>query len=161
VTYYDPGSQVATRALQSARDAGLQLDIDILARPVTSVRELRAEVVAFKSEDADAFFYINDAMVRSEAQLIVDTMRDKKIPTMFSFPSVTLQGALAGYGVSLREIGQLSSRYVQKVLAGANPGDLPLESVSRVELALNAKTAHQIGITIPQAVRLSANEIIE
>ena len=147
--------------MKSARDAALQLEIDILARPVTSVHELRAQVAAFKPEDADAFFYINDAMVRSEARLIVDTMRDKKVPTMFSFPGVASEGALAGYGVSLREIGQLSSRYVQQVLTGTSPGDLPVESVSRVELALNAKTAHQIGIAIPQAVRLSANEIIE
>ena len=80
---------------------------------------------------------------------------------MFSFPSIATQGALAGYGVSFRDIGRLSARYVQKVLIGTNPRDLPVESVSRVELALNITTAREIGVTIPQAVRLSASAIVE
>jgi putative ABC transport system substrate-binding protein len=88
-------------------------------------------------------------------------MRDKKVPTMFSFPGIAVQGALAGYGVSLREVGRLSARYVQKVLAGTRPGDLAIESIDRVELVLNGKIADQIGITIPDAVRLSATQIIE
>jgi putative ABC transport system substrate-binding protein len=159
--FYDPGNEAATRALKSAYGAASQLDIGIVEIPVTSIQELRARVAAFKPQDADAFFYINDAMVRSEARLISATMRDKKVPTMFSFPGIAVQGALAGYGVSLRDVGERSSRYVQNVLAGAHPGDLAVESISRVELVLNAKTARQIGITIPEAVRLSATEIVE
>jgi putative ABC transport system substrate-binding protein len=68
---------------------------------------------------------------------------------------------LAGYGVSFREVGRSSARYVQKILTGSNPIDMPVESVSRVELALNIQTARDIGVTIPKAVRLSASEIIE
>lgn len=159
--FYDPNNQAALAALTSAREAARELQLEIVEKQVSSVQDLRAYLTAFRPQDADAFFYINDAMVRSQAQIIIDTMRAKKVPTMFSFPSIAAQGALAGYGVSFRDIGRLSSRYVQKVLTGTNPRDLPVESVSRVELALNINTAREIGVTIPQAVRLSATDVVE
>jgi putative ABC transport system substrate-binding protein len=80
---------------------------------------------------------------------------------MFSWPDFAAKGALAGYGVSFREVGQLSARYLAKILAGANPATLPVESVSTVELAVNLTTAREIGVTIPQSVRLSAAEVIQ
>ncbi len=98
---------------------------------------------------------------RSQADLIIETMRAKRVPTMFSFTSIAERGALAGYGVSFREGGRSSARYLQKILAGTDPRDMPVESVSRVELPLNINTARDIGVTVPQAVRLSASEIIE
>jgi len=58
-------------------------------------------------------------------------------------------------------VGRLSARYVHKILAGADPGDLPVESVDRVELTLNAAAARANGVSIPQAVRLSPSEVIE
>jgi putative ABC transport system substrate-binding protein len=161
VTFYDPGNQFAVAALKSAREAARQLHIEIVERQVTSVQDLRSHLDSFKAQDADAFFYINDAMVRSQAPVIIDTMRAKKVPTMFSFPSIATQGALAGYGISFRDVGRLSARYVQKVLMGTKPEDLPVESISRMELAVNINTAREIGVTIPQAVRLSASEVIE
>ena len=160
-TFYDPNNQAALAALNSAREAARELQVEIVEKQVTSVQDLRAHLTAFKPQDADAFFYINDAMVRSQAQIIIDTMRAKKVPTMFSFPSIAAQGALAGYGVNFRDIGRASARYVQKILKGTNPRDLPVESISRVELALNINTAREIGVAIPQAVRLSATDIIE
>ena len=160
-TFYDPGNPISVAALRSARDAAKQLQVEILETPVASVQDLRAKLSAFKTQDADAFFYINDAMVRSQAQVIVDTMKAKKVPTMFSFPSIAGQGALAGYGVSFREVGRLSARYVQKVLTGTHPRDLPVESVSRVELAVNINTARDLGVTIPPAVRLAASDVVE
>jgi putative tryptophan/tyrosine transport system substrate-binding protein len=95
-TFYDPNNQAAMAALTSAREAARELQVEIVEKQVTSVQDLRAYLTAFKAQDADAFFYINDAMVRSQAQMIIDTMRTKKVPTMFSFPSIAAQGALAG-----------------------------------------------------------------
>lgn len=160
-TLYDPGNPSATASLKSARDAAEQLQFEITATPVASVQEVRAYLAALNTQDADAFLFISDAMVRSQSQIIIDAMTAKKVPTMSLFPSIVAQGALAGYGPSYREVGRSSARYVQKVLTGTSPRDLPVESVSRVELAVNVKTARAIGITIPQSVRLSASEVIE
>jgi ABC-type uncharacterized transport system substrate-binding protein len=90
-TFYDPGNPIAVAALKSARDAARQLQVEIVEARAATVRELRAYLASFKSQDSDAFFYVNDAMIRSQADLIIESMRAKKVPTMFSFPSIAEQ----------------------------------------------------------------------
>ena len=113
-----------------------------------------------KAEDADAYYYTSDAMVTSQAQLINDTARAKKLPTMGYEQSLVAQGALVSYGVSYYEIGRLSAKYVQRVLTGTSPQNLPVESISRLGLAVNLKTARELGLTIPQVVLMRADVVI-
>jgi putative ABC transport system substrate-binding protein len=80
---------------------------------------------------------------------------------MFADPSLAAQGALVSYGVNYHEVGRLSAKYVQRVLTGTSPRNLPVESLSRAALAVNLETARLLGLTIPQAVRLRADEVIE
>jgi putative ABC transport system substrate-binding protein len=93
--------------------------------------------------------------------LVIDTARAKKLPTMFAEQGLAAQGALVGYGVSYFEAGRLSAKYVQRILAGASPRDLPVEAFSRIGLTINLNTAREIGVTIPQAVLLRADEVIQ
>jgi len=69
-------------------------------------------------------------------------------------------GALASYGQNYYEIGQLSAKYVQKVLSGTHPKDLKIETVENIELAINLQTAKQIGVTIPPNVLARAQKVI-
>jgi putative ABC transport system substrate-binding protein len=161
VTFYDPRSEVAVRAANSAREAARQLKIEIVERPVGSVEDLRLGLKALKTQEVDAYFYTQDAMVVSQSQLIIDTARSKKLPTMFGEVSAVAQGALVSYGVSYYEVGRLSAKYVQRVLTGTSPQNLPVESLSRPGLALNLKTARELGVTIPQSVLFRADKIIE
>ena len=161
VTFYDPSNELALADTKSAREAAGQLKIEIVERQVASVEELRLGMKALKAQEADAFFFINDAMVTSQAQFIIDTARAKKLPTVFSEPDLVAKGALAGYGVGYYEMGRLSAKYVQRVLTGTSPQNLPVESLSRVELVVNLKTARAIGVTIPQVVLLRADKVIE
>ena len=161
VTFYDPSNEVALRAAKSAREAARELKIELVERHVASVDELRRGLIALKAQDADAYFHSNDAMVTSQSQFIIDTARAKKLPTMFGQASLAAQGALAAYGVSYHEVGRLSAKYVQRVVSGTSPRNLPVESLSRVGLAVNLKTAREVGVTIPQAVLLRADEVIQ
>src|SRR5438552_6741995 len=161
VTFYDSGNEVALAAAKSGREAARQLKLDVVERPVASVEELRLALMALKAEDADAYYYTSDAMVTSQAQLINDTARAKKLPTMGYEQSLVAQGALVSYGVNYYEVGRLSSKYVHRVLTGTNPRDLPVESLSRVGLAVNLKTAQELGLMIPQAVLMSADVVIQ
>jgi putative ABC transport system substrate-binding protein len=161
VTFYDPSNATAAAAAKSAAEAARRLDVEIVERHVASVEKLRIGFLALRAEDADAYFYINDAMVTSQAQFIIDTARAKKLPTMFPWPSLVAQGSLAGYGVDYREAGRMLGKYVQRVLTGSSPKDLPVESLSRVRLVVNLKTARDIGVRIPEAVLLRADEVIE
>jgi putative tryptophan/tyrosine transport system substrate-binding protein len=161
VIFYDPSNVSAAPAAKAAREAARQLKIEVVEHRVASVEELRLGLTALKSQDADAYFYINDAMVLSQAQFIIDAAKAIKLPTMFGEQSLARQGALVGYGASYHEVGRLSAKYVQQILTGVSPRSLPVESLSRVGLAINLKTAREIGITIPQAVRLRADEVIQ
>ena len=161
VTFYDPNNDVALEASKSARQAGRQLEIEIVERHVASVEELRVGLKALKTQDADAYFFTPDGMVASQAQLIIDTAAAKKLPTMFHEPSLVAQGALVSYGVSYYEVGRLSAKYAKQVLTGTSPQNLPVESFSRVGLVVNLKTARELGLTIPQSVLLRADEIIQ
>jgi putative ABC transport system substrate-binding protein len=81
--------------------------------------------------------------------------------TMFSESGLAAQGALGSCGVSYNEIGRLSAKYVQRVLAGTSPRNLPVESLSRLELALKLKTARELGVTIRPSVLFRADKVIE
>ena len=160
VTFYDSGNEVALAAAKSGREAARQLSVEIVERPIASVEELRLGLMALKAEDADAYYFTSDAMVTSQAQFIIDTARAKKLPTIGYEQSLVAQGALVSYGVSYYEIGRLSAKYVQRVLTGTSPQNLPVESISRLGLAVNLKTARELGLTIPQAVLMRADVVI-
>ncbi len=161
VTYYDPGNESALKSAQLAREAGRRLKVEIVERHAASVEELRLGLAALKAQDAEAYFYTNDAMVVSQAQSIIDGAKAKKLPTMFNESGLVDQGALVSYGVSYHEIGRLSAKYVQRVLAGTSPRNLPVESLSRLELAVNLKTARELGLAIPQSVLFRADKVIK
>jgi putative ABC transport system substrate-binding protein len=161
VTVYDPASQVAKESAQLARAEAKRLGLKFIERHIKSVEELRQALQALKAGEADAFFYIPDPMLVSQAQLIIDTAKAKKLPTMFQEQSLVAKGGLASYGQSYYEMGRLSAKYVQKVLTGTNPRDLRIETFDDVELVINLKTANQLGLTIPPNVLARANKVIK
>ena len=161
VTFYNPSNPMATEAAGLAREAARQFRVQLVERQVTSVEELRQALQALKAKEADAYFYISDGMVTSHAQLVIDMAMSKKLPTMFSEQSLVAMGGLASYGQNFYEIGRLSAKYVQKVMTGAQPQDLRVETVDKFDLVMNLKTAKQIGLTIPPNVLARANKVIK
>jgi putative ABC transport system substrate-binding protein len=161
VTFYNPNNEVAMKAVKSAREAARQLKVELIERYVASAEELQLAFKALRAQEADAYFNFGDAMVLSQAQFIIDAARAKKLPTMFPDISLVEQGALASYGVSYYEVGRLSAKYVDRVLAGTSPQNLPVEMFSRFGLAVNLKTARELDLTIPQSVLFRADKVIE
>ena len=100
-------------------------------------------------------------MTSNQAELIIDTARVKRLPTMFDVTSQVIKGGLASYSVSFHEIGRLSAKYVQRILTGVQPKDLPVEGVDKIALVVNLKTAKQIGLTIPPNVLARADRVIK
>jgi putative ABC transport system substrate-binding protein len=159
VTFYRRDNP--SQALKRVRDAARQLKLGLVERPVGSVEDLRAGLRALRPGEADAFFYIGDAMVFSQAELIIDTAKAKRLPTMFQDKETAARGALASYGLSYYTIGRLSAKLVQRVLLGANPGELPVEQLDRLHFVINLKTAKALGLTIPQSALARADEVVE
>ena len=163
VTFYDPRNPVASESAKLARETAGQLGIQFVERHVLSIQQLQESVHAVKpgGPEMDAFFEVQDALVPLQDQLIIDTARDKRLPTMFFTQSSVVKGGLASYSVSRYEVGRLSAKYVQRILTGVKPQDLPVEGVDKIELIINLKTAKQIGLTIPQSVLYRADRIIK
>jgi putative ABC transport system substrate-binding protein len=161
VTFYNPGNTVAREAARLGREAARQLGVQFVERHVGSVEELREGLRTLKPREVDAYFHISDAMVTSQALLIIDAARVKSLPTMFTEEGLVVKGALASYGHRYHEIGRMSAKYVQRILAGTHPKDLPVENYDRIELALNLRTAREIGLAIPPSVRTRADKVIE
>jgi ABC-type uncharacterized transport system substrate-binding protein len=160
LTFYDPNTRVAADGATLAREEAKRLGIKLIERHVGSVDEVKTEMQKLKAGEADAFFFIPDPMVGSQSQLIIDTVKAKKLAAMFQEQTMVVQGALASYGQNYREIGRLSAKYVQRILNGANPKDMKIETVDGVELAINLQTAKQIGVSIPPQVLARAKKVI-
>jgi putative ABC transport system substrate-binding protein len=161
VTFYNPRSPVASESAKLVRETAGRMGIQLVERHVTSVEELRAGVQSLKAGEVDAVFEVSDALTVIQDQLIIDTATVKRLPTMFINHSSVVNGGLASYSVSRQEIGRLSAKYVQRILTGVKPKDLPVEGVDKIELVINLKAAKQIGLTIPQSVLYRADKVIK
>jgi len=161
VMFYDRNNRVAQRDMKLARDAARQLKVELVEHRVGSVEELRAGLRALRAGETDAFLSGADAMVVGETALVIDTARAKKLPTMFTELDSVVKGGLASYGVSYSTMGGLCARYVQRILLGASPGDLPVEQVDKLYFVVNLKTAKTLGLTIPQSLLQRADEVIQ
>jgi putative tryptophan/tyrosine transport system substrate-binding protein len=161
VTFYNRRNLVAGKSAKLVRETAGQMGIQLVERHVASVEELRAGVQSLKAGEVDAVFEVADALTVIQDQLIIDTARVQRFPTMFIDDSSVVKGGLASYSVSRHEVGRLSAKYVQRILTGVNAKDLPVEGNDKIELIINLKTAKQIGLTIPQSLLFRADKVIK
>jgi ABC-type uncharacterized transport system substrate-binding protein len=161
VTFYNPRTRVAIESSKLVREAAQQMGVQFIERHFASVDELQRGIRTLKTGEADAFMAVADPEVDNQYQLMIETARLKHLPTMFVRQNFAIEGGLASYSVSFHEVGRLSAKYVQRVLTGVAPKDLPLQGVDKIELILNLKTAKQIGLTIPPNVLARADRVIK
>jgi putative ABC transport system substrate-binding protein len=109
----------------------------------------------------DALFSVADRLISSQRSQIIDFSAKSKIPTMFDAAPAVEAGALMAYGPSRAEVSRRAATYVDKILKGAKPADLPIEQPTKFELVINLKTAKQIGLTIPPHVLARADRVIK
>ena len=160
VTFYDPRRPTAIESSKSAREAARQMGLQLVERHVVTAEELQAGVRALKTGEVDAYLAVSDPIAGNEAQFIIDTAKVKRLPTMFDFLSHVAKGGLASYAVSFHEMGRVSAKYVQRILTGVKPQDMPVEGIDKIELVINLKTAKQIGLAIPPNVLARADRVI-
>ena len=113
------------------------------------------------SERADALILFPSPMLFSERRRIVDLVAKHRLPSMSMGRELVELGGLMSYGANITDLHRRAATYVNKILKGAKPGDLPVEQPTRYELVINLKTAKALGITIPPALLARADEVIE
>jgi putative tryptophan/tyrosine transport system substrate-binding protein len=160
VTFYDPRNPAAIESSKLAREEARRLGVELVERHIASAEELQAAVRALRAGEMDAFFKVSDSLVDNQHQLIIDTARVKRLPTMWDFESSVIKGGLASYSVSRHEVGRMSAKYVQRILTGVNPKDMPVQGIDKISLVINLETAKQIGLVVPQRVLARADKVI-
>jgi putative ABC transport system substrate-binding protein len=113
------------------------------------------------SQRAEALFQFPSAMLFSERRRIVELALAHRLPSMFNGKEFVQLGGLISYGVSIADLGRRSATYVDKILKGAKPSDLPVEQPTKFELFINVKTAKTLGLEVPATVLARADEVIE
>jgi len=142
---------------EQARALGLQPQRFRVAGPNP---DLEAAFAAMKQQHADALLVLEEPVLGVYANKVAELAAKDRLPTLFA-PSRVAAGGLISYGTSQTEAIRHMTAYVDKVLKGAKPGALPVETVRRYELIVNLKAAREIGITIPPEVLKRADRVIQ
>jgi ABC-type uncharacterized transport system substrate-binding protein len=158
VLYCPPsGGSVATKRFDEMRAAAQLLKLQLQSLQVSGPEEIDGALEAATRKRADALF-VHDCSVipPNTAELIAKT----KLPAIYSTSRFVEAGALMVYGPSGTDLARRAATYVDKILKGAKPADLPVEQPKKFELVINLKTAKQIGLTIPPTVLARADRVI-
>jgi len=141
----------------ATRDLGMSL-VQVEASTVT---DLGTNLRSTLSQRPDALIATADASLNLQIREIIDFLESNRIPAMFFAREFVLAGGLMSYSASLSDLFRRSATYVHKILQGAKPSDLPVEQPTKFELVLNLKTAKTLGLTFPQTLLATADEVIE
>jgi putative tryptophan/tyrosine transport system substrate-binding protein len=123
--------------------------------------EIEVCIAQLAQSGAGAIYVVGNTMLASHSTLVVGAIAKHRLPAVYSVERHTDAGALMTYGPSVRKAFVRLVGYVDRILKGARPGDLPIEQVSDVELVVNLKTANALGIKIPQTILVRADRVIE
>ena len=148
---------ILTAAETAARSLGLT------ARPlnVAGVAEFENAFKAARSERADAIHVLPSPYFDAQHARLIELAAQYRLPAFYEFRNFVQDGGLMSYGPSMNEMFARSAVYVDRILKGANPGDLAIERPTRFELVINLKTAAALGLTIPQSLLQRADEVIQ
>jgi len=145
----------ATEAAAATLKVGLQL-LD-----VRGPDDLPKAFGAIVSQRADSLLVFPDPVTVAYRKPILDFAASRRLPAMYPFREMVDEGGLICYGPNLIEHFRLAAGYIDKILKGARPGDLPIAQATKFDLIINLKTAKTLGLTIPPAVLARADEVIQ
>jgi putative ABC transport system substrate-binding protein len=143
--------------LEAGRDMGIAIQAVDVRRP----SDLDVAIGAAAAARAEAIMDTGDALQTTYRAKIVELATGYRMPVMSEFSSSIASGALCSYGPSSTDVYRRAATYVDRILKGARPGDLPIEQPTKLELVINLKTAKALGLTIPHSLLLRADNIVE
>jgi putative tryptophan/tyrosine transport system substrate-binding protein len=157
---YDATNPDAVAQLPVHRAAARRLGLTLIERPLRGEEEARAAITRLQKGDADGIFSLR-FLTSNIPGFILEIAPRGVMPTMFHVPFFVERGGLASYSANTYELGKQAARLVEKIFKGARPAELPVEQPLTFELVINAKTARALALTIPPALLLRADRVIE
>jgi putative tryptophan/tyrosine transport system substrate-binding protein len=146
---------------QSIEEASTRLSIETTAGGVHNAAEIERVVASFAEQPDGGLVVLPHAIVNFNASLIIALTRRYRMPNVSALREFVAAGALVSYGINWNDQFRGAAEYVDKVLRGAKPGDLPVVQPTKFELIINLTTAKAIGLKIPESFLLRADELIE
>jgi ABC-type uncharacterized transport system substrate-binding protein len=155
-----PGRTIATEYKDSIA-AAQALRVALVLATVDQPDQFPDAFTTLARAQVDALLIDDNALTYGNGRLIVEFAAKHRLPAMYAFRETVEAGGLMAYGASVTDVIRRAAGYVDKILKGANPGDLPIEQPTKFEFIINLKAAKQIGLTIPPAVLARADEVIQ
>lgn len=155
---YSPGQQPRTEGVLAAAQAQ---GVTPSMVKVDRTADLEAAFAEISRNRPDAIWCADNVANFGNRARIAEFALRERLPSLHAFPHAAEAGALMSYGVNIREMDRRLALHVDKILKGANPGELPIERPASLDLVINLKTARAIGLELPQALLVSADRVIE
>ena len=158
---YNPVNQASERAVNAVREAARSLALDLQVLEVRQSKDLAKAFSVLTAWRAGAVLVVSDPMFGSELVQLSKLATMNRLPVIYNRREFPERGGLMSYGPSFSDNYRRAATYVDRILKGAKPSDLPVEQASKFELVINLKTAKTLGLNIPQSLLLRADEVIQ
>jgi putative ABC transport system substrate-binding protein len=155
------GNAAVVQSWKETERAALALNFQILLFDVRRTEDFERAFKEAVRLHANALFITQDGLVQANGKHIVELASKYRLPAIYPAEEYVDEGGLIGHGVSYPDLYRRAATYVDKILKGAKPGDLPIERATKFDLVINLKTAKALGIVIPRSVLLRADRVIE
>jgi ABC-type uncharacterized transport system substrate-binding protein len=158
---YNPGTAPYIGMLRSTEAAAPSYGIDIARRGVADMTELEGAIAVAGREPGTALVVFPDVFNTANHEQIVKLAARHRVPAVYPYRFFVTAGGLISYGIDTPDLFRRAAGYLDRVLKGENPGNLPVQAPNKFELALNLNTAKTLGLTVPLTLQATANEVIE
>jgi putative ABC transport system substrate-binding protein len=158
---FSPTAPSHRPAVQAVETAGEKLGVQLVMVPARTVEDFEGAFSTMSREHVGGFLTVSAPLTISHRTLLADLALKHRLPAMFATKENVEVGGLMSYGADLNDLVQRATTYIDKILKGAKPADLPVEQASKYQLIINLKTANAIGLEIPPMLLGRADEVIE
>jgi putative ABC transport system substrate-binding protein len=158
---FNPDIATASAYMPSLETAAQSLKIVPIIAPVRSDGDIEAAIIALGREPGGGLVVMADAFTNLHRAPIILAAARNKVPAIYGLSESARDGGLLYYGVDRVDQWRRAATYVDRILRGAKPGDLPVQFPTKFEMVVNRKTATALGLAIPPSIMLRADEVIE
>ena len=157
----NPGNQAHPRSFRQLEGAARALGLQLQILEARTPSEIEAAFAAMSSQRAGGVLVLRDAVFRTQRAQIATLAAKSRLPAVYGLREHAEAGGLMAYGASVPLLFRSAATYVDKILKGAKPADLPVEQPTKFELVINLKTAKALGLTIPPSLLGQADQVIQ
>ena len=158
---WNPTTPSHVKVLDEIESAGKTLGVQLLMTPVRTIEDFAIAFATMKREQADGFLVPPSPLTNSQPAALAELGLSYKLPGMFGNKDNVTAGGLMSYGADFNYMYRHAAIYIDKILRGEKPSDLPVEQASRYDLVINLKTAKALGLDLPPTLLARADQVIE